>query len=485
MAHLTSQSRLSRTVWIAAALLWAGMLVWALGYFHPDEHFQLLEFANWYAARTPSADMPWEFHAQMRPSLQVWAVIALRNTMLALGWDQPFHLTFLLRLLSAAALLWAGWRVLRHIERDTLRWRMAILGLTLWFVPLLSVRFSSESWATLFFLFFWGKWLDVGQKNRWSDWFLAGTMLGMAFNMRYQMAFMGLGFVAWLCYAQKGHWKGWVAGVAGGVLSIGLGVLADSYFYGQPVAAPWQYFTQNILHDKASAYGREPWWWYLPEFLLRSVPPIGIALLLLFANGVRHQWITRNTASSLFHRDAFLLCMAATFLAGHCVVAHKELRFLFPLWPVLVYYAAIGWAQLQLPRWLQRTFWAINGGAAVVMLALQPFSSTHLLKWLWHYPLPASARVYATPANPYHWVGLRTYFYAPAWRDSCVVVPQFDHSAPLKKGDLLLQTSPVTPILAPGLTCRRVFVQYPEWILPFNYNDWQSRTPFWCGFVVE
>ena len=46
-------------------------------FFHPDEHFQVVEFASHLLGWTPADALPWEFAAQMRPWLQPLAYAGL------------------------------------------------------------------------------------------------------------------------------------------------------------------------------------------------------------------------------------------------------------------------------------------------------------------------------------------------------------------------------------------------------------------------
>src|SRR5919206_4106439 len=40
------------------------------GYYHYDEHFQILEFANYKLGRVPAESLAWEFHEKIRPWFQ-------------------------------------------------------------------------------------------------------------------------------------------------------------------------------------------------------------------------------------------------------------------------------------------------------------------------------------------------------------------------------------------------------------------------------
>ncbi len=134
-----------------------GITAWCSeGYHHPDEHFQILELANYRLGGTPAADLPWEFGERMRPGLQPGLAYTVICGLKMIGIASPFLQAFGLRLISGWLmwlLIYAWARQLGHsfaYEKGAalLLW----LSLLLWFMPYLSVRFSSELWAGLSFL---------------------------------------------------------------------------------------------------------------------------------------------------------------------------------------------------------------------------------------------------------------------------------------------------------------------------------------------
>ena len=77
-------------------LIWAGCLVtllyaaFSLGTYHPDEHFQILEYAHMKLFGTPTPDhLPWEYLLQMRPGIQPFVAWAVGKGLLAAGSTRP------------------------------------------------------------------------------------------------------------------------------------------------------------------------------------------------------------------------------------------------------------------------------------------------------------------------------------------------------------------------------------------------------------
>jgi phosphatidylinositol glycan class B len=71
------------------------------GYYHPDEHFQILEFANYKLGNSPASDLPWEFKEQIRPALQPALAYSTIKFLNFTGITSPFSHALLLRVLTA------------------------------------------------------------------------------------------------------------------------------------------------------------------------------------------------------------------------------------------------------------------------------------------------------------------------------------------------------------------------------------------------
>src|SRR5690349_17655776 len=71
------------TIFVVAAVLVALVAAWFNdGYLNADEHYQIIEFAQYKLGLQSSAALAWEFPAHMRPALQPW---------LAALWIQMHH----------------------------------------------------------------------------------------------------------------------------------------------------------------------------------------------------------------------------------------------------------------------------------------------------------------------------------------------------------------------------------------------------------
>ena len=127
-------------------------------YYHPDEHFQILEFANSKLSFSPSlpSDLPWEYYYQIRSSLQPYMVIMLANNLSIVNLYSPFNTILILQLFSAVSGLVVNLMLFNEVKKGLLDWRVRLLLLYLlmlyYFFPLILSRFSSESISGSMFL---------------------------------------------------------------------------------------------------------------------------------------------------------------------------------------------------------------------------------------------------------------------------------------------------------------------------------------------
>ena len=62
----------------------------SIGHLQSDEHFQVLEFAQYKLGKISATDLPWEFREKMRPSIQPWIAYSLIKLFHGIGLNNPF-----------------------------------------------------------------------------------------------------------------------------------------------------------------------------------------------------------------------------------------------------------------------------------------------------------------------------------------------------------------------------------------------------------
>jgi phosphatidylinositol glycan class B len=471
----------------AAGLFVTLLTSWfSVGYYHPDEHFQVLEFAGYRLGLSPAADLPWEFREQIRPALQptiACGVIAAARTA---GIEDPFIHAFLLRLLTGlfawyvvcrASLLLAG-----DFSTEKSRTLFVATNLLLWFVPYLSVRFSSETLAGVTFLFALCLILE-NPENRDRKFnpalAAAGLLLGFSFFLRFQMAFALLGVATWLLFIRKAGMRSVLILAFSGLLACVVSMAADYWFYGKFVLTPLKYFTVNIVQGRASDWGMMPWYYYFPESIIRIIPPMSLLLVPAFIAGI-----------ILKPRSLFTFAIIP-FLAVHILVPHKEMRFLVPvLFPFLyLAWTAVDFAAGRVKnRTILKYTFGMLAGVNMIFLAYAVFfpaqEAMKYYKFIYDYNGPGKQHILSEKTSVYSLVGLEVNFYKAKGTQVVVLGEKDTIEACLRSantGSALLVSRKMTLQNPPG-NCKTdlLYCVLPGWLRQFNFNNWQNRSRVWC-----
>jgi hypothetical protein len=154
--------------------------------------------------------------------------------------------------------------------------------------------------------------------------FLAGLFLGLAVSLRIQLACVVAFAVLYFCHS---NWRrSGPAMLAGLLLPVVAFGLVDAITWSYPFQSFLRYFWVNVVEKKNVLYGTEPWYWYSLLLPIHFLP-----LFLLALVGVR--------------RSPFLGWVALIMLASHSLIPHKELRFMYPVMPIVITLAALGFVE--------------------------------------------------------------------------------------------------------------------------------------------
>lgn len=142
----------------------------------------------------PMSELPWEFPAKMRPSLQIWLGLGLTKTFAAAGIHNRFTQMTLIRILVALLSFLLIFRLTEYLIRHLASERARVVALAsvglLWFMPYLHSRFSSEHLTAMAFvagLLFLFK-AEAAQRPP-IFWAAAGFCFAASFWLRFQTAF--------------------------------------------------------------------------------------------------------------------------------------------------------------------------------------------------------------------------------------------------------------------------------------------------------
>jgi Alg9-like mannosyltransferase family len=294
----------------------------------PDEHQQYVEQAGRYAYGYSMTF--WEQERGVRsPIFPVFLglhLIALNFLGITDPVTQASVLRMVLSLCSFAVLVAFAIREYNTGNRAAavflLSWTSLSAGMVF-----ITIRTTSESGLIAPFL------LGVYLTHKSPFW--SGILFGIAFAIRFQAGILIAGVLFTLLLASKRTPKcsGFrtlvkvVCGLSIALLACGL---VDKLTYGDWFRSPIEYFRANILENVNADYGIEPWDYYLNN-IEDSV--FAFVLIPIFALlGCFVQWR--------------LAIPAVAFLLVHSFVAHKEVRFIWPIIPFAFILAAAGFQEV-------------------------------------------------------------------------------------------------------------------------------------------
>ena len=305
-----------------------------------------------------------------------------------------------------------------------------------------------------------------------------GILLGLAFEVRYQVGVMVAGVGLWALLVRRLR-PSTLGGLLAGVLAaVALGTAVDRWFYGEWVFAPWNYLRINVLEHKAASFGVSPWWMYFPKIIERAGPPYSVAL-------------AAGTAWAWWRQPRSLLTWAtAPFLLVHCALSHKEMRFLYPMAvPCLVLALDSvegGWQRLR-PEWRARgvvrgLLWLLLAADVVLACIASLRTAQPLAELLAHLYAAKEhqAVVYYADRNPLDLSGnLPFIYYWPPWLEARRWDAAVTDAEPrVVSGEF----DPPAEVLAAGYACELEFQTTPAWWRRFDFNGWVKRAGVWSEF---
>jgi len=320
-------------------LLFGGLIIQLItcvvqvGFFHPDQHFQIIEFSSYQLHKASGATHVWELSDFIRPTLQIYFFSAYRIICEFIKISNPYFQLTLLRIIFGTVLFSvfniAVIYYFKNEKRKTLYYTLLILNFS-WILPYTRTLFTSEMMSSLFFfgaLFYY----DC-RKDRIKDFttpFITGFLFCLSFYFRFQVGFAIIGFGVWMLLFKKKYWK-LLPLVAGFFIAFLINTYLDYRFYHQLVFTPYHYFHVNINEGKAASFGTSSFIVY-----------IGLLIAVITAPFLSIMLIYYGLKASLKKYNDPIFITVLFFIVAHCYIGHKEERFLFPVLNVLP--IIVGW----------------------------------------------------------------------------------------------------------------------------------------------
>ncbi len=466
-------------VLIAAAIVQLLFAIFSVGFHHFDEHFQVVEFMNLKLGGTSANELPWEFHYRMRSYLQPFILYLVTKPLLFFRIESTTFLTFLYRLISGALGFYSFvliWKSSKYWIKDLLSHRMALILLFFtWFVPYIHTRHSSENWGMSFLL------MGIACTVLWSQNFtekkfplvkalLIGLMLGMAFILRFQLGVAVFFLFLWCLVFRKIDFFRITLISLGVLLVVALNSFVDYWGYADWTFSWVNYFKQNIVENKVSNFGVSPWWDYLRLCFNRGIPPVSlffmITTLLFWIKWPKHL-LTWTTV------PLFIL---------HCIIGHKELRFIFPIILCAPLMSAFFISSIEKNKVLKGLFifiFSING----ILLVGSTFKAANVATTFYNYlesnEYIRAEEIYFYSGDPFKMVGKELKFFSHL-RPKENYIDSLDS---IQKGNEFIIFSDsgekYFEIESKYNKCETLYSSYPKWSFKFNVGNWLSRSRVW------
>lgn len=288
-------------------------IFFSVGHFHPDEHFQILEFLNYKLYNSSPNDLPWEYHAKMRSWAIPWVFYIISKILIFFKIISPFIHVYFFKFLTALLGLGAVISLAKNFKFSLPQFIPCLI--LVWFLPFLNVRTSSEAISASLIIIGIGASIQNIENKKF---IFSGIILGITFVIRFHTIFIIAPYILHQLVFRK-NFKNILFFSLGFLLTYIAGILIDFWGQGELFWGHWNYVYQNIFLGKSHNYGISPWWSYFYDIGKKGIFPFGF----IYIFSTLYFWIKNP-------KD-ILTWATLPFFIIHTLIAHKELRFLFPL----------------------------------------------------------------------------------------------------------------------------------------------------------
>jgi hypothetical protein len=322
---------------------------------HPDEHFQNLEPASkvvygygWMSWEWSVGSRSWFIPALYMPVLFVFKLLGFE------GGVPPIIGCRILMALMSGWMLFRFDALLKKRDLSVVTRTMSAVAYSL--LPAFvawGATTLSDTWATIFLWVAFPTILDELETKDPRSWFMAGLWLGISFLARLQMLVWPAGIVLVLLLKKTPFKLLKQAALGYGVAILFQGIL-DWATWGVPFHSVIMNVQKNLFENVAAFYGTSPFYDYFPQLLKNIGAPFWICFGLVVGASIATRKIKLKT------QDALILVPSFVYLLAHCMISHKENRFLLPIYPTIFYILALALDTIVLRVKEFRPFAAIN-----------------------------------------------------------------------------------------------------------------------------
>lgn len=467
-------------------------VIFSEGFHRPDEHLGMLRYVYFKLGQYPASELSWEFPVMIRNWVQPGFYYLFAKTSYLLGLENPFFITFILRLVSSSigffAMYVTALITLKTFKRKNLHQLSFLFMGFLWFFPFIHARATAESFGIYSFIFgFYFLCMNLPEERlNWSKFKLpsfervsiglfpilaAGFFIGMAVNFRIPMAPMAALSVIWLVFIARIKWSQVILFGVGVLISIGFTALCDSWGYETWTYSTYNYLYQEFTHNVSKGFGVDPWYRYISKGFAKGTPPLSLIIIVSFI----YFWIKKP-----LH---WVTLVSSSFFVLHSLIPHKELRYIFPILIFLPWTMAFLIGELKEKSWYLKfqkgftykiIFWIIiveNVIFLVISTTKPAFTPIDFYKSLYYSKEPIEK------LHTLHFVRdkLRVYLKGNT---------PFEFVEKIENVDTIISKSETTwfsmnkighiRYFLDNKNCEKKYMTYPEWIM--NYEKYLKRS---------
>jgi len=307
-----------------AVIVYITTAIVSKGYYHADEQYQIIEFSGLKLGTHISDELAMKFNGEyIRSAAMPTICYVLFATLNHLSITDPYTQTAILRILLALFAIFAIHFFIKstqHLIKAEYHLFFNLLSFFFWILPVMNVRFTSETLSGLAYFIAVAMVLRGGDKTKY-HYLLIGCLLGLSFLFRFQSAILSIALISWLIFIHKTELKKIVQISIASIFILFIGIAIDSWFYGETTISFLNYWKQFLHADTSSSsiFDSSPWYYYLFYIFKYSIYPIGILILCSLIIII------------IKAPKCLITWSVASFIIIHSMIQHKEERFLFPL----------------------------------------------------------------------------------------------------------------------------------------------------------
>jgi hypothetical protein len=328
---------------------------------HPDEHFQNLEPASkivfgfgWMSWEWDVGSRSWFVPALYMPVMFIFKLLGFNG-----GPEPIIGCRVMMALIS-------GWMLFRmdalFAKRGIGQVARAITALFYALSPAFAAWGAttlSDTWATFFLWIALPTILSLIEEETPKSWFWGGLLVGLPFLARLQMLAWPAGMFLVLLSRQSVRKSG-LKLMRAAALGFSIPVLfqgaLDWVTWGSPFHSVIMNIQKNLFENVAAFYGTSPYYeyfkmlganfgdgfWYM-YFGVIAVAIITAAAVysLRIEKAPENKTVSETLGKFPSFQDALVLVPVLIYFVAHCLISHKENRFILPLYPALFYILAI------------------------------------------------------------------------------------------------------------------------------------------------